>query len=48
MHELKLLEVLVKLTIKGAQPIDLFDVNVAVGLCANENLCNIKRYINVA
>jgi hypothetical protein len=48
MHELKLLEVLVKLTIKGAQPIDLFNVKDAVGLCANENLCNIKKQINVA
>jgi len=48
MQELKLLDVLVKFTIKGAHPIDLLEVKDAVGVCANENLCNINIKINVA
>jgi hypothetical protein len=48
MQLLKFVELFVKLTIKGAQPIDLFDVKEAVGICANEKLCSIFIIINAA
>jgi len=48
MQLLKFVELFVKLTINGAQPIFLFDVKDAVGFCANEKPCSILNNINAA